>query len=86
MLLPSHAVSFTLCIASFFPCMASHIVTAMIRVGSISEKNLKAVALELGETLSAEEIKAMIDEFDGDQDGEINAEDFREIMRQSTLS
>lgn len=62
------------------------IVSAMIRVGSISEKNLKAVALELGETLSAEEIKAMIDEFDGDQDGEINAEDFREIMRQSTLS
>jgi len=28
----------------------------------------------------------MIDEFDGDQDGEINAQEFQEIMRQSTLS
>lgn len=56
------------------------------RVGSISEKNLRAVALELGEALSAEEIRAMIDEFDGDQDGEINAEEFQEIMKQSTLS
>ena len=56
------------------------------RVGSISEKNLRAVALELGEALSAEEIKAMIDEFDGDQDGEINLADFSDIMKQSSLS
>ncbi len=39
-------------------------------LGRISLKNLKRVSRELGENLSDEEIQAMIDEFDKDQDGE----------------
>ena len=52
-------------------------------VGKISVKNLKTIARELGETLSDDEIQAMIDEFDGDQDGEVTTEEFIEIMTQS---
>jgi centrin-3 len=37
--------------------------------GKISLRNLKRVARDLGETLSEEELQAMIDEFDRDQDG-----------------
>lgn len=37
--------------------------------GKISLKNLRRVARELGENLSDEELQAMIDEFDKDQDG-----------------
>jgi len=37
--------------------------------GKISLRNLKRVARELGETLTDEELQAMIDEFDKDQDG-----------------
>jgi centrin-3 len=35
----------------------------------ISLKNLRRVARELGENLSDDELQAMIDEFDKDQDG-----------------
>jgi len=38
--------------------------------GRINLKNMKRVARELGENLSEEELQAMIDEFDRDQDGE----------------
>ena len=38
--------------------------------GRISLKNLRRIARELGENLSDEELQAMIDEFDKDQDGE----------------
>jgi len=38
--------------------------------GKISLKNLKKVAKEIGENLDDEELQAMIDEFDLDQDGE----------------
>lgn len=38
--------------------------------GKISFRNLKRVAKELGENLSDEELRAMIDEFDLDEDGE----------------
>ena len=38
--------------------------------GKISLRNLKRVARELGETLTDEELQAMIDEFDKDQDGQ----------------
>lgn len=38
--------------------------------GKISFRNLKRVARELGENLSDEELRAMIDEFDLDEDGE----------------
>lgn len=37
--------------------------------GKISFKNLKKIAKELGENLSDDEMQAMIDEFDKDQDG-----------------
>jgi Ca2+-binding EF-hand superfamily protein len=39
----------------------------------------------LGENLSEEELQNMIDEFDRDQDGEISAEEFMYIMKQSTM-
>lgn len=38
--------------------------------GKISYANLQRVAQELGENLDEEELHAMIDEFDLDQDGE----------------
>lgn len=38
--------------------------------GTISLKNLRRVACELGEELTDDELKAMIDEFDKDMDGE----------------
>uniref|UniRef100_A0A146MF94 Centrin-3 n=1 Tax=Lygus hesperus TaxID=30085 RepID=A0A146MF94_LYGHE len=40
--------------------------------GKISLRSLRRVARELGENMSDEELQAMIDEFDTDQDGEIN--------------
>lgn len=55
------------------------------RSGKISLKNMKRVARELGENLSEEELQAMIDEFDRDQDGEISGEEFMYIMKQSTM-
>ncbi|KAF4663671.1 Centrin-3 [Perkinsus chesapeaki] len=53
--------------------------------GRISLKNLRRVARELGENLSDDELQAMIDEFDTDQDGEINEEEFIAIMKQTSL-
>ena len=46
--------------------------------GKISLRNLRRVAKELGENLTDEELRAMIDEFDLDEDGE--------SMYQKTLS
>ncbi|CAO1628728.1 unnamed protein product [Parajaminaea phylloscopi] len=48
--------------------------------GKISLKNLRRVAKELGEQLDEDELQAMIDEFDLDQDGEINEQEFVQIM------
>ncbi|XP_048874826.1 centrin-3 isoform X2 [Brienomyrus brachyistius] len=48
--------------------------------GKISLRNLRRVARELGENISDEELRAMIDEFDTDGDGEINQEEFISIM------
>ncbi|OEH79723.1 putative centrin [Cyclospora cayetanensis] len=53
--------------------------------GKISFKNLRRVARELGEDLSDEELRAMIDEFDRDMDGEISKEEFMSIMKQTSL-
>ncbi|MES1907637.1 MAG: Centrin-3 [Cercozoa sp. M6MM] len=53
--------------------------------GKISLKNLRRVARELGENLSDDELQAMIDEFDKDEDGEINEEEFFSIMKQTTV-
>ncbi len=38
--------------------------------GKISLRNLRRVAKEIGENIDDEELQAMIDEFDLDQDGE----------------
>lgn len=53
--------------------------------GKISLKNLKKIGKELGETLTDDELQAMIDEFDKDQDGYINEEEFLAIMKQSSI-
>lgn len=49
--------------------------------GAISFKNLKRVAMELGENLTDEELQEMIDEADRDGDGVINEEEFYRVMR-----
>lgn len=53
--------------------------------GKISLKNLRRVARELGEQLTDDELQAMIDEFDKDEDGEINEEEFMAIMKQTSI-
>ncbi len=51
------------------------------KTGRISLKNLKRVAKDLNENIDEAELEAMIEEFDLDQDGEINEEEFIAIMR-----
>ncbi|CDK24748.1 unnamed protein product [Kuraishia capsulata CBS 1993] len=51
--------------------------------GKISLRNLRRVAKELGENLSDDELRAMIDEFDLDEDGEINEEEFINICTEN---
>lgn len=50
--------------------------------GKISMKNLKKAVKEIGENLTDAELKAIIDEFDEDQDGEISKADFLKIMEE----
>ncbi|GAB1607138.1 centrin-3-like [Argonauta hians] len=52
--------------------------------GKISLRNLRRVARELGENLNDDELRAMIDEFDTDGDGEIDSEEFVSIMTGDT--
>ncbi|KZT40176.1 Ca2+-binding EF-hand superfamily protein [Sistotremastrum suecicum HHB10207 ss-3] len=51
--------------------------------GKISFRNLKRVSRDLGERLDDEELQAMIDEFDLDQDGEISEQEFFAIMEET---
>merc|ERR1712097_196077 len=44
--------------------------------GKLTLANFKAVAAEIGETLSEDELKAIIKEADADGDGEISPEEF----------
>jgi len=53
--------------------------------GSITIKNLRRVARELGEVLSEDELQAMIDEFDKNADGVIDETEFIEIMKQTSI-
>mmetsp|Transcript_76712 Transcript_76712/g.135332 ORF Transcript_76712/g.135332 Transcript_76712/m.135332 type:complete len:182 (+) Transcript_76712:47-592(+) len=53
--------------------------------GKISFRNLKRIAKDLGEKLTDEELRGMIDEFDQDQDGDINEQEFVNIMKQTSL-
>lgn len=48
--------------------------------GRITIKNLRRIAKDMGDTISENELGSMIDEFDKDGDGEINAEEFFAIM------
>lgn len=52
--------------------------------GKISLRNLRRVARELGENMTDGELRAMIDEFDVDGDGEINEDEFLAIMTGDT--
>ncbi|CAH1789816.1 unnamed protein product [Owenia fusiformis] len=52
--------------------------------GKISLRNLRRVARDLGENMTDEELRAMIDEFDRDGDGEINGDEFISIMTGDT--
>ncbi|KAJ1883548.1 Calcium-binding component of the spindle pole body (SPB) half-bridge [Coemansia sp. RSA 1722] len=51
--------------------------------GKITAVSLRRIARELGENISDEEIHAMIEEFDLDNDGCINEEEFLKIMMSS---
>nr|QDO16481.1 centrin 2 [Crypthecodinium cohnii]USW07843.1 centrin 2 [Crypthecodinium cohnii] len=53
--------------------------------GKISFDDLKAVAKELGEMMSDEELREMIHEADKDEDGEVSEEEFLRIIRKSSL-
>eukprot|EP00915_Cephaloidophora_sp_WS-2016_P004450 GHVH01005968.1.p1 GENE.GHVH01005968.1~~GHVH01005968.1.p1 ORF type:complete len:159 (+),score=24.08 GHVH01005968.1:150-626(+) len=53
--------------------------------GTISLRNLKRVAKELGETMTDEELREMLERADGDGDGEISFEDFYVIMTKKTF-
>jgi len=55
------------------------------QTGTISLKNLRRVSRELGETLSDDELQAMIDEFDKNNDGVIDIEEFLGIMKQTSI-
>lgn len=55
------------------------------QTGGISVKNLRRVARELGETMSDDELQAMIDEFDRNGDGVIDEAEFLAIMKQTSL-
>jgi centrin-3 len=48
--------------------------------GKINLKNLKKAVREINETLNDNELKAIFEEFDTDQDGFITKEDFLKIM------
>ena len=49
--------------------------------GRITLKNLKKIAREIDEDIDEDELADMIHEFDRDGDGEINQEEFYELMR-----
>eukprot|EP00919_Chromeraceae_sp_WS-2016_P008049 GHVR01019022.1.p1 GENE.GHVR01019022.1~~GHVR01019022.1.p1 ORF type:complete len:140 (+),score=42.20 GHVR01019022.1:209-628(+) len=49
--------------------------------GKISFRNLKRVTTELGENLTDDDLKEMIEEADRDGDGLINPDEFYRIMR-----
>ena len=53
--------------------------------GKISFRNLKRVAMELGETISDEELQEMIDEADRDGDGEVSQDEFIRVMEKTNL-
>jgi len=55
------------------------------QTGAISIKNLRRVARDLGEALSDDELQAMIEEFDKNNDGVIDEAEFMAIMKQTSI-
>jgi len=55
------------------------------QTGKISFKNLKAIAKQLGENLTDEELQEMIDEADMDGDGEVNESEFLRMMKKTEI-
>merc|ERR1712072_117023 len=53
--------------------------------GKVSFKNLKAVAKELGESMSKEELQGMMDEAATDGTGEVSQEEFLRVMKAANL-
>ena len=53
--------------------------------GKISFRNLKRVAMELGESINDEELQEMIDEADREGTGEVSLDDFMRIMKKTNL-
>lgn len=53
--------------------------------GFITLNNLRRVAKEIGENMSDEELREMIDEADRDNDQQISQEEFLRIMRKTSL-
>ena len=53
--------------------------------GKISFRNLKRVAMELGETITDEELQEMIEEADRDGDGEVSQDEFIRVMEKTNL-
>ena len=56
------------------------------KTGSISIKNLRRVAKELGENMDDNELQEMIERADSDNDGQVTFEDFYNIMTKKTFS
>lgn len=56
------------------------------KTGKISFKNLKRVAIELGEDLSDEELLDMINHVDEDGDGQISLEEFVKLFKNMSCS
>nr|ACO10678.1 Caltractin [Caligus rogercresseyi] len=53
--------------------------------GKITFKNLKATSSELGENMTEEELKEMIQEADKDGDGAVGEEEFLSIMKRANI-
>ena len=54
--------------------------------GSITLRNLRRVAKELGETMTDEELQEMIDRADSNGDGAVSMDDFYNIMTKKTFA
>ena len=53
--------------------------------GKISIKNMRAITQELGEDIQEDELRAMIEEFDQNDDGFIDESEFVSIMKQTSI-
>lgn len=54
--------------------------------GSISLRNLRRVARQLGEDVGEEELQAMLEAADRRGTGEVSLEDFKRVMRKANLA